>query len=84
MAATVACNFTGSTTVGFSGHLIKITAGLPVGWMRMTAKRSALVTGPEANSIGDDVVTAGLHPVEGPFRRMRLLAGPPKSLGETE
>ena len=42
MAATVACNFTGSTTVGFSGHLSKITAGLPVGLMGMTAKRSAL------------------------------------------
>jgi hypothetical protein len=28
--ATVACNVTGSTTVGFGGQLIKITAGLPV------------------------------------------------------
>jgi hypothetical protein len=44
MAATVACNFTGSTTVGFSGHLSKITAGLPVGLMGMTAKRSALLS----------------------------------------
>jgi hypothetical protein len=29
IAATVACNFAGSTTVGFGGQLIKITAGLP-------------------------------------------------------
>jgi len=28
IAATVACNFTGSTTVGFGGQLIKIAVGL--------------------------------------------------------
>jgi hypothetical protein len=42
-AATVACNVTGSTTVGFGGQLIKITAGLPVGLIRMTANRSVAV-----------------------------------------
>jgi hypothetical protein len=42
-AATVACNVTGSTTVGFRGQLIKITAGLPVGLIRMTANRSVAV-----------------------------------------
>jgi hypothetical protein len=44
VAATVVCNFAGSTTVGFGGQLIKITAGLPAGLTRMTAKPSVNVT----------------------------------------
>lgn len=32
-------NFTGATTVRSGGHLIKITAGLPVGSMRSTVSR---------------------------------------------
>jgi hypothetical protein len=66
MAATVACNFTGSTTLGFGGHLIKIMVGLPVGLMRRTAKRSARVTGPEANSMGDDMDTVTSEVIEVP------------------
>jgi len=37
-------NFSGSTTVGFGGQLIKIMVGRPVGLMRMTANRSVKVT----------------------------------------
>ena len=57
MAATVTCNFTGSTTLGLSGQMIKIISGLSYGLMSWTAKRSAFVIWPEANSIGDDLDT---------------------------
>jgi hypothetical protein len=33
MAATVTCNFTGSTTLGLSGQMIKIISGLSYGLM---------------------------------------------------
>jgi hypothetical protein len=32
MAATVACNLAGSTTVGLSGQMIKIASGVSGGW----------------------------------------------------
>ncbi len=56
MAAPAACNFAGSTTVGLSGQMIKIASGAS----RLDGvmiNRLALVTRPEANSIGDDMET---------------------------
>ena len=44
IAATVACTFTGSTTVGFGGQLIKIISRVSYGLMSWTTKRSTLVT----------------------------------------
>jgi hypothetical protein len=57
MAATVACNLAGSTTVGLSGQMIKIASGVSAGRTSVMINRPALVTGPEDSSMGDDVDT---------------------------
>jgi hypothetical protein len=44
IAATVACSFAGSTTVGLSGQMIKIASGVSGGWTSVMVNRSALVT----------------------------------------
>ena len=44
MAATVASNFAGATTVGLSSQLIKIVSGVSGGWRSVMVNRSALVT----------------------------------------
>jgi hypothetical protein len=55
MAATVACNLTGSTTIGLSGQMIKIASGVSCGWTSVMINRSALVTGLADSSMEDDV-----------------------------
>jgi hypothetical protein len=69
----------GATTVECSGQRIMITCGTSGGLSSSTRMRSLPLILPSASALlGDDVVTAGLHPVEGPFRsdtswRARLL-----------
>jgi hypothetical protein len=67
----------GSTTLRAGGHLIKTAAGMSGGFTRSTANRSARVTGPEANSIGDDVDTVTSSGHRGPGERCEREPGPP-------
>jgi len=54
-----------------------ITCGMSGGLSSSTGMRSPPLMLPSASALlGDDVVTAGLRPVEGPFRSFHLLAGP--------
>jgi hypothetical protein len=56
-------------TVGLSGQMIKIASGVSGGWTSVMINRSALVTGPDDNSMGSDVdrVTSQGH--RGPGER---------------
>ena len=65
-------------TLGAAGQMIRTAGGLPVGWISSTLIKSPLVVmAPEASSMRDDVERRGSDPVEGPFRSLPLLAGPP-------
>jgi hypothetical protein len=66
MAATVACNLAGSTTVGLSGQMIKIASRVSGGWTSVMINRSALVTRPEDSSMGGDVDTVTSQGHRGP------------------
>ena len=59
----------GATTVECCGQRIMITCGMSGGLSSSTTMRSLPLILPSASELpGDDDVTAGLHPVEGPFR----------------
>jgi hypothetical protein len=67
----------GAATVECCGQRIMITCGMSDGLSSSTTMRSLSLILPSASAVLGDVVTAGLHPVEGPFRSFHLLAGPP-------
>jgi hypothetical protein len=59
----------GAITVECCGQRIMITCGMSGGLSSSTTMRSLPLMLPSASALlGDDVVTAGLHPVDGPFR----------------
>jgi hypothetical protein len=67
----------GATMVECSGQRIMITSGMS-GGLSSSTRMLPLILPSASALLGDDVVTAGLHPVEGPFRsdtswRARLL-----------
>jgi hypothetical protein len=76
MAATVACNLAGSTTVGLSGQMIKIASGVSGGWTSVMINRSALVTRLEDSSMGDDVDTVTSQGHRGLGERCEREPGP--------
>jgi len=65
-------------TLGAAGQMISTAGGLAAGWISSTRSVSPLgVIWPAANSMRDDVDTAGLSPVEA-RRGVHLSDGPPR------